>query len=204
MRVTTKRRGCLITIAVLFAIIGTVVLVFCIIYSDRRMGPTPICMVFFPFWDSLPHKPDNTIDMDNAFPNVMGSGVLSLQQIATKCGYFDERLIRNYVYVPGLRGSDPDDLVMLYMKRPTRYYWHGYARPFRDPMWLVFSPGFNYCPTNAESCAERGQRMDTQELERRLRLTLAFLKNNDRPYWTNVVAEQEAFLKTIGTNVQSK
>jgi hypothetical protein len=204
MRTATKRRGCLITIVVLVAIIGILVLAVRLTYSEQRMGPTPICMVFFPFWDSLPHQTDNTIDMDNAYPNVMGSGAISLQQIATNSGYFDERLIRDYVYVPGLRGRDPDDLVMLYMKKPTRYYWHGRSRPFLDPMWLVFSPGFNYCPTNAESCSERGQRMDTQEFERRLRLTLAFLKNNERPYWTNVVAEQEAFLKTIRTNVQPK
>ena len=53
------------------------------------------------------------------------------------------------------------------------------------------------CPTQAEQCPENGQRMATEEFERRMRLTLAFLRENNRPYWAHVVAEQEAFLESL-------
>ena len=192
-----KRRGCLIAIACLIASVLLAILAYRIVYSEARMGAIPICGVFMPFYECLPTKINGPIDMDNYFPNVMGSGRLSLHQVATNFGYNSERLQRDYTYVPGLRGNDPTDLVMLYMTRKTRYLWHGYSRPFVEPKWLVFSPDFGYWPTNAVCCAERGQRMGTPEFKRRLRHTLDFLRDEDRPYWTNVVLEQEAFLKTI-------
>ncbi len=195
--------GCLIAITCVVATVLIVILTVRSVYSETRMGPTPICGVPSPFYESVASD-SGSVDSSRLYANIKGSGTLSLRAISTNEPYMCERLLRNYAYVPGLRGDDPTDLVMLYMKRKTWYYWHGYSKPFAAPMWLVFSPGFGYCESNAVGCAESGQRMDTQEFTRRLRHTLEFLRKNDRPYWTNVVVEQEAFLSSIEKEAEQR
>ena len=68
---------------------------------------------------------------------------------------------------------------------------------FRPRKWVVVRPGFGLRGMEEPSLGELSDWIDEPEFERRLRKTLDFLKANNRPYWTNAVAEHEAFLKAV-------
>jgi hypothetical protein len=100
--------------------------------------------------------------------------------------------------VPGLKADDPADLVLLYTTRPTRFVWHGdHPSLFRARRWVVVAPDFGMSP-EPRGRGELSDWIDTPQLKARLRKTLDYLKANDRPFWTNVVAEHGAFLGTVG------
>jgi hypothetical protein len=82
----------------------------------------------------------------------------------------------------------------MYMKKKTRYSWHGDHGPtiFSEPRWMVLSPNII-----SGTAGEGGARIDTPELKRRIELTLAFLKEKQRPNWKTVSDEQMAFLKSL-------
>lgn len=134
----------------------------------------------------------------NAYPNVAGISSNSMQVLGDVSRDLCRELQTRYQYVPGLREDDPADLVLMYLKRPTRCIWHGdFPTFFRPRKWVVVRPDFGLRSMEEPSVGELSDWIDRPEFERRLRKTLDFLKANNRPYWTNVVAEHEAFLKAI-------
>jgi len=44
---------------------------------------------------------------------------------------------------------------------------------------------------------EDSERVSLDDLKLRLRKTLKYLQDNDRPHWQNVAAENEAFLRSM-------
>jgi len=105
--------------------------------------------------------------------------------------YFGKN-IQQYRYVPGLRSDDPKDVVLMYMQ--TRYTWEsdGTHTIFSPPRWLVLSPEIM-----SGTCPEGGELLDTPEFKRRLQMTIAFLKEHQRPSWQVVAEEQSNFLKSV-------
>jgi hypothetical protein len=131
-----------------------------------------------------------------AYPNESGDGSKSIEVIAARITAPDAAHLRqDYAYVPGLKESDPAELILLYMKEPTRFKWHGdHPSLLRGKRWLVQTPDFRESDRPAEWCPERGQWIDTPEFRRRLEKTLSFLKEQQRPYWERIMQEHEAFL----------
>jgi hypothetical protein len=133
----------------------------------------------------------------NAYPNELGNSSNSLEVLAKVSRDLCNELQVRYAYVPGLRENDPSDLVLMYLKQPTRCIWHGdFPSLFRPRKWVVIRPGF-LPPGMASQVGELSDWIDKPEFEARLQKTLDFLRANNRPYWTNTVAEHEAFVKTI-------
>ncbi|MBI2438193.1 MAG: hypothetical protein HYV36_05200 [Lentisphaerae bacterium] len=132
----------------------------------------------------------------NVYPNVVGNGMQSFLQVGEYLkltGY-----INDYAYVPGLRSDDPNDLVLMYLKEKTRRTWNGDRRYNRhtEKMWMVFGPVM-YRAAHGDDLPEGGTRETTLEFKRRFQKTLSFLKENNRPYWENVVKEHTEFLNSI-------
>src|SRR5438552_561358 len=84
-----------------------------------RTGPRPVCHRAvdgaFQQWML------ETSHTNGFYPNVDGIGSNSLAMIEPFFG----QDIQQYAYIPGLRMDDPKDLVLMYLKRPTHYSWHG-------------------------------------------------------------------------------
>ncbi len=197
MKIMRKGRNKVCVIA-----LGAVVLVILfiagaakILYSSKRMGPLPLCDIVLDFDQWLT---DQHAGQENPpYPNVNGSSQTSLQEIARAMQPVHAvRLLRDYLYVPGLHPNDPQDLVLLYIRERTRYTWHGDATAVRrEPQWLVFSPGF-YSPLDTpEWCPEDGRRLSDDQFRTRLQKTLDFLREQKRPNWENVAKEHTAFLE---------
>jgi ankyrin repeat protein len=128
-------------------------------------------------------------------PNADGNGRKSLALLAEYMPKsYAEGVLRDYGYVPGLKENDPNDLVMIYLKKKTRRTWNGdhSASLLREPKWMVIGPDFGF------DLPEGGRLENTQAFKVRLLRTLQFLKENDRPYWKNVEKEQMEFLASIG------
>jgi hypothetical protein len=138
-------------------------------------------------------------------PNVKGSSAESLNKLFTEEDPAEWNA--KYQYLPGLRLGDPGDLVLMYMKRPTRYIWHGKPQTiFRDPMWMTVSldfaglrgsPFVQIVRRPMPYQGENSERLSLEDFKSRLRKTLDFLRENNRPNWQTVVAENEDFLKTL-------
>jgi hypothetical protein len=102
--------------------------------------------------------------------------------------------IHQYAYVAGLHYDDPEDLVLMYLKRPTAYTWHSDTTHtvFSPRRWMVLSPNIQ-----SGACPEGGELLETTDFKRRLQKTVAFLREQQRPYWQAVAQEQADFLKSV-------
>lgn len=139
----------------------------------------------------------------NAYPNVNGDSTASLAVIDHALNWGISWTNR-YKYVPGLRETDPGDLILFYMSQPTRWTWHG-APPtkFKEKAWLIVPADFTLrerygtkgeiVPTH--EVGEMSERLSTEEFKARLQETLDFVRTNNRPNWQSVVAEHSNFLK---------
>jgi hypothetical protein len=125
----------------------------------------------------------------NAYPNAEGVGSNSLAMIQR---YFGQD-VQRYGYVPGLSYGDPKEVVLMYMR--TRYTWHAdNAHTIFSPQrWLVLSPEI----VDSGTCPEGGELLDTPEFKKRLEMTVAFLREHQRPYWQVVSQEKSNFLKSV-------
>jgi hypothetical protein len=133
----------------------------------------------------------------NAFPNVGGKSLDSLTAINEYMGR-QTNWIRGYKYIPGLRESDPGDLILMYLDRPTRWTWHG--RPpsiFQDKAWIVVPVDFTMSWPQRKTSGELSERISLTEFKTRLERTLDFVRTNERPNWQSVVDEHTRFLKSI-------
>ena len=128
----------------------------------------------------------------NTYPNVEGDSVKSISIVEPLCSPRTNAL-RDYLYIPGLRPDDPTNLVIMYVKEKSRRDWLGStATIFKGKKWIVIAPGF---PLG--SGGECNDWIDTPEFKSRLKRTIEFLKENKRPYWQNIVREQQAKLDLI-------
>ena len=127
----------------------------------------------------------------NTYPNIEGDSSKSISIIEPTISPRTNDL-RDYIYIPGLRPDDPTNLVMMYVKEKSRRDWLGStATIFSGKKWIVIAPGF---PLGSAECNDW---IDTPEFKARLKATLEFLKENKRPYWQNIVKEQQAKLDLI-------
>lgn len=154
-----------------------------------RSGPRPVCHRAvdgaFQQWML------ETSHTNGFYPNADGIGSNSLAMIEPFFGHD----IQQYAYIPGLRSDDPKDLVLMYLKRPTRYSWHGDTEHtiFSPRRWMVVSPDI----VMGGPYPEGGDLVDGSELKRRVLRTVAYLKDHDREHWQTVAKEQEEFLKSV-------
>ena len=131
------------------------------------------------------------------YPNVDGSSVKSLEVVAPYIFHGMDDL-RDYRYVPGLTSRDPGDVILMYVNRPSSRSWHGDMHWFRrDKRWVVLSSGISLPVTYGREWSELAVAITTPEFKRRLRRTIDYLKENNRPNWQTVEKEHGAFLNTI-------
>jgi hypothetical protein len=156
---------------------------------------------------------DNKKSID--LPNVRGSSTDSLIELK-KDAYDNEKDFtedinkwnEKYQYVPGLRKGDPGDLVLMYLKSPTRWNNHASGPPsiFRERKWILVP--FDFMGAGISHCAEHvrrevadesedAERVSLEELKSRLRKTLDYLQKNNRPNWQKMVTENEEFLNSL-------
>lgn len=137
----------------------------------------------------------------NAFPNVNGNGSNSLAELHRY--YPGVNLQTRYGYVAGLQKDDPPDLVLMYVNQPTRWIWHGPPQTvFAKKAWIVVPVDFAMptLPQKARQPIKPGECSETltdNEFRARLKRTIDFVRNNQRPNWETVVAEQTTFLTAM-------
>lgn len=196
MRRSTKIVSRIVTAGVI--VIATV-LICPGLFTNRHARPTchkQIHLAFHLLW--------NNQDGANPFPNVNGSGQDSIRSLSNQLASLTGVVAQNYNYVPGLKEDDPGELVLLYLKRPTRWLSHVAPRSiFSDEGWIVVPVDFAgvgpQAPRKMIGAGEMSERLSTEQFTNRLIATLNFLRTNDRPYWPSVVKEQTAFLDSLGT-----
>lgn len=137
-------------------------------------------------------------DYTNVFANVHGSSTESLSAM-------DENLgnslfwIARYNYIPGMRKDDPKELILMYLKRPTR--WINHVRPqtiFQKKNWMI-AP-LKGLSDDIDVSGEYSQKISTPEFKQRLQQTLDFVRTNQRPNWESIVAEHTKFLNQLTTS----
>lgn len=137
-------------------------------------------------------------------PNVDGNSAESLRKLMMADD--PEGWATRYQYVPGLTRNDPGDLVLAYLKTPTRWRHHAAGPPsrFAERKWILIPLDFTGAGgigTRVErempDTGEEAERVSLEELKSRLRKTLKYLQDNDRPHWQTVMAENEEFLKSL-------
>ena len=99
---------------------------------------------------------DNKGDHTGNYPDVMGDSRKSMDLFSPWMAPEDvSRMHRDYAYVPGLRVSDPKDLIFMHMTVPTRFTWHGDNPSVnRKPEWLIFAPYWANEPDSPSWCPE--------------------------------------------------
>lgn len=137
------------------------------------------------------------------FPNVRGLSQDSLATIREGMGGF-MTWTNDYNYVPGLQEDDPPELVLLYFNRPTR--WNVHISPpaiFEKKEWIIvpvdFGDGVRTGAHQGEP-GECGEWVSEAGFRRRLEGTLDFIRTNERPNWTTIVAEHTKFLNSLKSN----
>ena len=144
------------------------------------------------------------IRRSDVLPNVRGRSTESIDHLISYDAEEAKEWKAKYQYLPGLRKGDPGDLVMMYMKMPTRWVHHaaGPSSIFTQYRWVLVPLDFAQ-PGNPNGTrvdrkipygGENFERVSSDELRSRLRKTLKFLQDNKRPHWATVVAENEAVL----------
>ena len=91
------------------------------------------------------------------FPNIDGLSVDSLSNLRDDAD--SDTIVEmneKYMYVPGLKSDDPGELVLMYMREPTRWTWHGW-RPsvFRSKAWNPRAGRLCVGPSRTNSSARR-------------------------------------------------
>ena len=132
------------------------------------------------------------------YPNLSGSSGKSLT-LLTRYLHEEANALRDYRYIPGLKSDDPADLILFYMREPSRRTWHGDAHWFRlDRRWVILNPRMSQ-PNGggARGWSECGEAISTSQFRIRLKATLDFLKASGRPEWQSVVNEHATFLSGI-------
>ena len=179
-----NRLGRVIIAATILLILGVAILFL------LQTGPRPVCHKAL---EGALQQWVIDIGKTNVYPNVNGDAAASLGEVDQYWG--PDHISQFYGYLPGLRFDDSRDLVLMYLKQPTAYTWHGDHdhNIFSSRKWMVLSPDMVFSGT----CPEGGDLLDTPEFKKRLLATIDFLKTNNRPNWQVVAKEQMEFLASI-------
>lgn len=134
-----------------------------------------------------------------AYPNVEGSSSRSLALLLPYFGSNDTNALHDYRYVPGLHSDDPDNLILFYLKEPSRRTWHGDTHWFSGPKrWIILNPRMSMPDSSSDHAAgELCEAISMAEFKARLRATLDYLKLNERPGWQAAGQEHMRFLNSI-------
>lgn len=132
------------------------------------------------------------------FPNVEGK---SADSLALLIPYFHEgpRAFQDYRYIPGLRSDDPESLILVYVRVPSRRTWHGDTHWFRkEKRWVILNPRAS-SPDSGDPRAwsECGEAIPSEQFKTRLTATLEYLKRNGRSGWQAATDEHMQFLRAI-------
>ena len=140
----------------------------------------------------------------DVLPNIGGRSADSISSMLKYWG--DQPWADTYRYVPGLKKGDPGDLVLMYMPAPTRYVWHNNPQTiFAEKKWILvpldfgshaFEMGAAKVDRDIPFYGEECERVSLAELQSRLKKTLDYLRENNRPSWQTVAAEHETFLES--------
>lgn len=153
--------------------------------------------MFFAFEVWMDDHATNSVDGTKTYPNQQGDSAASLLMIKEEMGG-STNWMATYNYVPGLRPDDPDDLILLYVNRPTRWTWHGPpASIFKEKAWIIVARDFANEGRSPEGPGELSERISTERFKRRLAATVDFARTNKRPHWESIVAEHTRFLDSI-------
>jgi len=133
------------------------------------------------------------------FPNVDGSSSRSLALVLPYFGSTDTNALHDYMYVPGLRSDDPDNLILFYLREPSRRTWHGDTLWFNGPKrWVVLNPRMSSPDSDSgRAGGELCEALSMVEFKDRLRTTLDYLKRNERPGWQAAEQEHMRFISSI-------
>ena len=131
------------------------------------------------------------------YPNVQGNSQASLAQIRELLN--TDQVAKKYNYVPGLQEGDPGQLVIMYLRVPTRSKWHGQGGPRSNPkQWVLVPCDFVIYDSRIPSGpGELSEWVPFTEFRSRLLATLDFLRTNNRPNWQAAVAEHTKFLESV-------
>ena len=99
-------------------------------------------------------------------------------------------------YVQGLKPGDPEDLVVMYVKKMTHWRTKHLSSYEETPRWLVMGPQVH------DYWGRSGGWVDSGEFIRRLGKTLEFLRANERPSWQQTVRDHGRFLQQVKAPVQ--
>jgi len=132
------------------------------------------------------------------YPNIDGDQSRSLAVLESSESGICQKL-SDYRYVPGLRNGDPDDLIMLYVNRPSRRTWHGDGHFLRlRKRWVVLGPSMmSRGASFTAEWSECGEALSTTDFKRRLSHTLDYLRENNRTNRACVIQDHGAFLRTV-------
>lgn len=134
------------------------------------------------------------------FPNVDGSSSRSLAVLLPYLGPPDDtNMLRDYMYVPGLRSDDPKNLILFYLREPSRWTWHGDTHWFGgSKRWIVLNPQMSLLNTDSpQAGGELDEAISLAEFKNRLLATLDYLKRNNRPGWQATEQEHMRFVNAI-------
>lgn len=189
----SRYRGWFWTIGIL-ALFPIALIVHQFVLRDYDFASKPQChkavMLHLEAWRS---EHGQTID----FPNINGDSTASLKAIEMQWDGVD--VSEKYNYVPGLRNDDPPELVLMYLRLPTRWQWHGQPGSiFAEKEWIIVPIDFTQ-RREGVSEGEENERLSTAELRERLKATLDYLKKNNRTHADAVAREHGRFLASIDT-----
>lgn len=183
-RLKALKRG-----VITFGVLTGAFLAYRFVLLDRDPHTQPVChkavdLAFHTWCD---------IEQTKTHPNVRGNSAESLARLDKHMEGIS--LSDKYMYVPGLRNDDPGDLVLMYLRRPTRWQWHaGPGTIFREKEWIVVARDFSFYGREETRDGEFNERMSLAELKARLRRTLDYLRKQNRPHWRAVAEEHRRFL----------
>lgn len=192
-----RRKRIIYWVAGILALLAAIPLFFFFVILDRSGRPYCHKQIEFALHMWMEEQKDT-----NAFPNINGRSAESLTAIRGQMGG-SMRWAQGYRYVPGLRRTDPGDLVLAYVDQPTRWVWHAsHPTRFKPKAWLLVPVDFTWGNGRRLSGAggELSERVSKAEFKERLQRTLDFIRANQRPNWQSIVAEHSKFLESLDPN----
>jgi len=192
MRISLQAR---LFIAFLAVLVGLPAFVYFVIYDHRN---EPFChkVVLVGLGNFLEEQKTDVL------PNVDGHSAGSMVSMYKYWG--DEPWEEKYRYIPGLRKDDPGDLVLMYMLVPTRYTAHDTPQTiFAKKGWVLIPLDFaglgfgKRVDRDIPMWGEQCEMVSLPELCDRVKKTLNFLREHERPNWQTVVEEHEKFLNQM-------
>ena len=101
-------------------------------------------------------------------------------------------------YVQGLKKDDPQDLVVMYTKEMIHWRTKHLPSYEETPKWLAMGPREHHYWGRGDGW------IDSTEFTRRLRKTLDFLRDNERPNWEQTVGDHGRFLQQVRVSAQGQ